>query len=28
MVPVRLLAEVLGAKVEYADATRTVKITY
>ncbi|MCP3776065.1 stalk domain-containing protein [Paenibacillus sp. MZ04-78.2] len=28
MVPVRLLAEVLGAKVEYAEATRTVKITY
>ncbi|WP_248929622.1 stalk domain-containing protein [Paenibacillus hamazuiensis] len=28
MVPVRLLAEVLGAKVDYIDATRTVKITY
>ncbi|MCU6797590.1 stalk domain-containing protein [Paenibacillus sp. WQ 127069] len=28
MVPVRLLAEVLGAKVDYLDATRTVKITY
>ena len=28
MVPVRLLAEVLGAKVDYIDATRTVKLTY
>ncbi|SFL64456.1 Cysteine-rich secretory protein family protein [Paenibacillus sp. 1_12] len=28
MVPVRLLAEVLGAKVDYMEATRTVKITY
>lgn len=28
MVPVRLLAEVLGAKVDYAEATRTVMITY
>ncbi|MCS7459143.1 stalk domain-containing protein [Paenibacillus doosanensis] len=28
MVPVRLLAEVLGAKVDYDDATRTVKLTY
>jgi uncharacterized protein YkwD len=28
MVPVRLLAEVLGAKVEYTEASRTVKITY
>ncbi|CAG7635875.1 hypothetical protein PAESOLCIP111_03714 [Paenibacillus solanacearum] len=28
MVPVRLLAEVLGAKVDYAEATRTVKINY
>lgn len=28
MVPVRLLAEVLGAKVEYVEATRTVKINY
>ncbi|GAA4865673.1 hypothetical protein GCM10023310_51490 [Paenibacillus vulneris] len=28
MVPVRLLAEVLGAKVDYIDATRTVKMSY
>lgn len=28
MVPVRLLAEVLGAKVSYVEATRTVNITY
>ncbi|MEI7026908.1 stalk domain-containing protein [Paenibacillus sp. y28] len=28
MVPVRLLAEVLGAKVDYDDATRIVKLTY
>ncbi|WP_282943206.1 stalk domain-containing protein [Paenibacillus sp. RC67] len=28
MVPVRLLAEVLGAKVDYIEATRTVKLTY
>ncbi|NOU93687.1 S-layer protein [Paenibacillus sp. LMG 31456] len=28
MVPVRLLAEVLGAKVDYVEATRTVNITY
>ncbi|CAG7650174.1 hypothetical protein PAECIP111802_04657 [Paenibacillus allorhizosphaerae] len=28
MVPVRLLAEVLGAKVDYVEATRTVKIAY
>jgi hypothetical protein len=28
MVPVRLLAEVLGAKVTYTDATRMVNITY
>lgn len=28
MVPVRLLAEVLGAKVDYIDASRTVKIAY
>ncbi|TDF97101.1 stalk domain-containing protein [Paenibacillus piri] len=28
MVPVRLLAEVLGARVDFVDATRTVKITY
>lgn len=28
MVPVRLLAEVLGAKISYTEATRTVTITY
>ncbi|MCR8633734.1 stalk domain-containing protein [Paenibacillus radicis (ex Xue et al. 2023)] len=28
MVPVRLLAEVLGAKVDYIEPTRTVNITY
>ncbi|MFB9751107.1 stalk domain-containing protein [Paenibacillus hodogayensis] len=28
MVPVRLLSEVLGAKVDYTEATRTVTITY
>lgn len=27
-IPVRLLSEVLGAKVEYEDSTRTVKISY
>lgn len=28
IIPVRLLSEVLGAKVEYEDTTRTVKISY
>lgn len=28
MIPVRLLAETLGAKVDYIEATRTVKISY